>query len=441
MTRELRHQILRAATRDQMFLKLAWRDIEPAMFSGREEEIVATAAVRFYQAYEEPVGPMLENEVSEVAQEYKLGEEGRQKLQELVKKIQGHKMELVSVRALLDKVKAVKKYAFYDKAVQQIVDAQGEGKLNTEFLAQLVDKANKELYTQPLLAHNVLDELDKRIKRRATAEEDYPLLHIPGLDNKTRLLGRGQLGMLLAPPSGGKGLGLLHIAIAYAQQGLNVFFLTLEDPLSMVEDRFDACLTGIPLTRLKDLPNKLHNRYKRIRSNIRGRIHIVDGGEQAWTVTAIERALEEEKRNGFVADAVVVDYDDEIECEKQFKGESARRFEFSEIFKRLRRLARTTRTFTWTAAQTGKPAEAKKVIGGKDVAEDYSKIRKTFVAIGVGQIPEEEDVRYLWVIKNRSGRRHFGVEIVSDYASAVFFDPSATAKRDAILRAQSYGNH
>jgi hypothetical protein len=156
----------------------------------------------------------------------------------------------------------------------------------------------------------------------------------------------------------------------------------------------------------------------------------VDGTEGGWTVTRIEKLWEQLKGEGFTADAIVVDYDDEIESEKTFKGESARRFEFADMYRRMRKAAARLKVIWWTAAQTSKKAETKKWVTGQDAAEDVSKVRKCFIAIGIGRDPEAEDdsLRYLYVAAHKHDRSRFGVEIWSDYDSAIFYDREKTLR-------------
>ena len=232
--------------------------------------------------------------------------------------------------------------------------------------------------------------------------------------------------MWMAPPGGGKGLAFIHTAIAYATQGWKVLYVSLEDPQKLVEARLDSAFTRVPLKRLRAIPEKVKLRFEKYKKRIKGRIRLVDGTDGEWTVSMIERQWEIEKQNGFTADVILVDYDDEVACEKQFKGESARRFEFAEIYRAFRRLARRTDTIVWTAAQPVKAAANKKIITGQDTAEDYSKVRKVFLCLTIGTDQEDETIKFIYVAKSRVDRSHFGVEIVSDFSRALLYDEEAT---------------
>lgn len=431
MDKPLRLSLLRAVCTDRAFLRQSWSCIQASDFTEKEEAVIVEVALAFYTKHEEPIGSMLRFEAGELAQQRKFGPEARKKLAALFEGIQNGQSDLVSVKALSDVVWRLKKSTFYETALSEAMVLYDKGGLSPTYFSDLVERANRELVESKLISHSYLTktELDKRIRRRSEWDDKrYPVILIDPLDEKIKIISKGHLGMVMAPPGGGKGLMLVHFAIAYAMQGLNVWHLTLEDPLDLVENRLDSAISGLPLNKLRSMPKTLRKRFKRQRALITGHIQLTDGTDGGYTVTRIEREFSELVREGFTPDIIIIDYDDEIECEKVFKGDSARRFEFGEIYTRLRRLARKTNTIVWTAAQPGKIAEGKRVITGKDVAEDYGKIRKVFfcLTIGSGQIEDNPDVRYAYVAKHRLDRSHFGVEFVSDFSSAVMYDRART---------------
>jgi hypothetical protein len=427
MDKELRLQILRASVRDRTFLKAVWRDITAKDFPELEERIVARVATKFWEKYEEPVGALLRSEAETLADAQGLGAEPKKKLKALLDLLQGTKLEQVSVKALSDRVKQLKTQAFYDGAVDDIISLQEKGELTSEALAGIVEKAHRELIRGQLTSREYFAEIEKRIeRRRLDVGNKFPRLLIDGLDSRIRVIGRGMTGMVLAPYAGGKGIALIHIAVAYALQGLNVLHISLEDPKTEVEDRLDACLSGLPMDRLGELPNKLRKRLLKVQEEMRGRIKLVDGVEGGWTMSAVERLWEQEAADGFQADAIIVDYDDEIECELKFKGDNARRYEFAEIYRRLRKLAAKTDTIVWTAAQGTRGSEGKKVITGKEIAEDISKARKVFFAVSIGDDGKRENMKHLYVLRHRLDKSRFGIDICTNFDSAIFYDREAT---------------
>jgi len=424
----LRRQVLRAAVRDRMFLKTVCHDLSPDIFPDKAEQIVAEIALRFWEEHNEPVGGLLRSDAEDAARHNRLSSEERKKLRDLVDKIQSGGMELVPVKALEDRVMSIRRDTFFDHALEEIITAQEKGKLSTVTLEGIVERAQHELTDRLFMSYDFLEELEKRIKRRAAKGEDYPLLMIEPLDEQICAIGRGMFAIFVGPYSSGKSLYLLHVALAYAMQGLSVMYITLEDPKDILENRMDSCMTGIPLSRLHRMPNKLRRRFEEMRSLVRGRIKIVDATEGGFTMSKAEKLWEQERAQGFTADAVFIDYDEEIECEKKFTGEMARKREFEEIYKRIRRFAKKLDIIVWTAAQTKRGTTGKKIITGDDIGEDISKAKKSFLAIGIGQDAEKAHVKHLYIMRHRLDRSKFGVDVCSDFESAVAYDADATRK-------------
>ena len=421
-----RLQVLRAVVRDRQFLKASSGDLDPVDFPNQEERIVAKAALKFYTDYGDPIGALLRSEVEELAAKEKprLSNDSRTQLKVLLDTIQGGKMELVSMKALQDRVKVLRKNRFYENALEEIVTAHEAEELSTTLLSSLIERANIQLADHEIVAHDYLDELEQRIARRAkSAERKMPLLMIDPLDKKIQAIGRGHMGLVLAPYKAGKSLALSHIAAAYALQGYKGLYISLEDPKETVEDRFDASLTGIPLSKLNMLPNRLRKRFARVIKQMRGRLRIIDASEGGWNVTKIERAWEQQRQQGFVADYMIVDYDDEIEAEKVFKGESGRRFEFAEIYRRLRKMTAKLDIIFWTASQAPASELGKKVV--QKAAEDVSKLRKAFLVISIG-VGATADQKHLYVLASKLDRDKFGVDIATNFDCGLFYDREAT---------------
>ena len=427
MEKGLRLQLLRAAVKDRLFLKSSGKDLREDYFLEPEEKLVAKTALEFYQSYEEPIGGALRWTVDEILSRSK-SKELKTKTKELMDVILGAKMDLVPVKALEDKVKKLRQSAFYETALEDIISAQEQEKFTVGLLEEIIERSKAQLEATNLQSSDYFEELDKRIEKRSKFSEEhkYPLLVIDELDEKIPGIGRGHFGMLLASYNSGKGMALVHLAVAYTLQRLNVLHITLEDSIEEVGNRFDACLSGLPISKLDKLPNKLKKRWARARERMGGRLKIYDGTEGGMTVEKIERIYEQERRNGFIADVIIVDYDDEIVTEKTFKGDSARRMELADIYRRMRQMASRLQVILWTASQGTRQSEGKKIITGKDAAEDISKIRKTALAIGIGGDPEETDTKYLFVIRHKFGKARFTVKIKTDFSRGIFYDREAT---------------
>lgn len=439
MDEGLRLQLLHAAYADRVFLKASASHFQSEFFPNREEKLVAQAELTYWDKYEEPIGPLLRSDCEELAVNQKFNDKEKQRLKDLLDRIVGGKVKLVSVAALKDKLKRLKYVSFYEHAVDEIIEAHDKDELDAQYLAELVEKAKRELGDKMLASRDYFDPkgLEMRIIRRSKVETTRaPKLLIDQLDKKVRMVSRGHLGLFLAPYASGKGHALLHVARAYAMQGLNVLFFTLEDPIDEVENRLDASIAGLPKNRLSELPNKLKKRFRRAQKMIRGRINLVDATEGGWTVTRFRQAWEEHRQQGFIADAVIIDYDDEIEPEEKYKGDSAPRMRTADVYRRLRKMAASLNIIVWTAAQATRAAENKPLLTGRDVAEDIGKIRKASLGIGIGGTNDEPNIKWLSVLRHRLDRSRFAVEIRSDFSRGLFYDRDATL--EIIKRRKSF---
>ena len=427
----LRKQVLRHAVRDRAFLKNVYLDLSPTDFTEKAEQVVAEIALRFWEQHNEPVGGMLRSDAEFEARHQRLNENDRKALRLLVDEIQGGTMELVPVKALEDRVKSLRRDTFFEHALEEIITAQEKGTLSTTVLEGVMERAQRELADRAFQVTDYLPGLEQRILRRQLqAEEDrYPLLMIDPIDEKIRAIGRGHFAIFVGPYSSGKSLFLMYVALAYAMQGYKGLYITLEDPQDVLENRMDSCMSQIPMAKLNKLPNRLRKRFEHMRQVTRGRLKIVDATEGGFTISKAEKLWEQERAAGFTADFVIIDYDEEIECEKKFTGEMGRKREFEEVYKRIRRMAKKLDIIMWTACQSKRGTQGKKVITGDDIGEDISKAKKAFLAIGIGRDPDDEQVKHLYIIRHRLDRSRFGVDVVSDFESGVAYDRDATLKR------------
>lgn len=419
--------------RDRNFLKkcgglLQPKDFRPNRDESDERWIVATQALEFWHKYRQPIGGMLRPNIVDFVRKNNVDEVRRKKLYKLVDYINSGE-KLVAVEAMEDRVIEYLRDKKMKDSIEKLIERQEEGSLDNEYFVRVCREVIEWSGKPKRLVSKFLDReaLEHRIsRRRVSIKNKRPLLLIDELDAKTKIIARGDLGLVIALYKKGKSAMLAHIADAYAKQGLKVIYITLEDPIDEVEDRMDAALTGIPIDKLNDLPNKLRKRFKKFSAKISGKIRIVDATDEGISVDEIEETWERLRDEGFDADVIIVDYDDEIKPPRTHKGESSRRMEFADIYRALRKLASRRSLIIWTAAQTKRIGENTKIITGDKLAEDVSKIRKATIAIGIGQGEHHEDARYLYVAAHKRGRSRFGFEIMCSMNKGLFYDRERT---------------
>lgn len=415
--------------RDRKFLKNCFHlldpdDFKPRKNDGPERWIIASTALEYYRKYRDKIGDLLRSEMLDFARKNKYGDSQRKELLRVVKEIQ--ELKLNGADHMESKVVEYKSEQLKMSALEELMNLQESGELTNDAWINICQKAVESN------GHSGFETTDyftdesfelRQARRGKQVTRKFPLLFIDPLDESIRVVSWGHLGLVMAPYKKGKSLMLAHIALAYALQGLRVLFFTLEDPQPDVEDRLDAMISFLPLKRLHDMPVKLRNRFEQYRRLVRGRLKIVDGTEGGMSVRKIIEVCERERNQGFIVDAVIVDYDDEIVPAQKRKE---RRHEFADIYRDFGQFLRKNRLIGWLAAQTVRKTENKKVISGDTIAEDISKMRKVTCGLGIGQGDWGDESLYLYVAVHKHDKQHIGWNIMANRNRMVFYDRDAT---------------
>lgn len=430
--------LLALACRDQVMLRqcgsmLTAKDFRPLQGqpNGQQRWVIAQIAFEYWLKYKEPVSDLLPSEVKAYCGKANLAERQVQDLVKYAETLIAKK--LVGTSSVVERALTYKKERLKAATIQQLIEEQQSGTLSDERWVELSRKAIEVVHGGNHEVSDYLEGLDGRMIRRAnTRLHRHPSLMIQPLDQLVHAIARGELGLVLAPFKRGKSLCLIWIALAYIIQRLNVLYITLEDPKDEVEDRLDQCVTGLTGENLRDveLENIVRKRYQRFRRYVKAKLHVVDGTEGDVSVAVIDDMVEQERQKGFLVDAVIVDYDDEI---KPPRKQAERRFEFADIYVALRQLAARRRMFLWTAAQTQRDTEELKVITANKLAEDISKVRKVTMAFSIGKGEWGEHSFYLYVAAHKTDQSHVGCNIFANPAKGMFYNHLRTLRKNIRL--------
>ena len=413
--------------RDHAFLKafshlLQEGDFKPSTKDpeAKNRWIIATKALAHYGKYREPIGHLLLPELRTHAKDTKLGLLRTQSLLDQGKAILRQK--LTGIEAVSEKVLEFKTNSIIANAIEEMVTLHSAGELSNIRFLELARQAMDTVEGKKQSLQDFFDTLPDRIDRRLLGGDQdlrFPVCFIDPLDSMVRLIARGHLGLIMAPYKRGKSLLLIWLAIALLIQRMNVLHITLEDPRDDVEDRYDAAIANLPIRTLGTKAGTLRKRFRLFQRIVKGRLRIYDGTDETMTVRDIEALWEQERENGFIADALIIDYDDEIKAAKKHQE---RRFEFAEIYRDLRRLASKRNILIWTAAQTRRDTNEKKILSGDELAEDISKARKVACAISVGKGDWGDDSLHLYVAAHKYDRQHIGCDIYSNKDNMLIYD-------------------
>jgi len=406
---------------------LSPEDFRPltGMYNGRERWIVVERALEHYEKYHEPLGNLLRSDVLEYASNIHLAANQVVALKEYIDTL--NKVKTASPDAVVEKVVRFKSQIMKAAALQEMHDLQLTGNLTDEKWKELTDSGMKAVNGNTNGTISYKDTVEDRIARRKLDAKSAraPWSFIDPLDSMVTLAGRQQLGLVVAPYKRGKSLFLLWLANAYVLQKLNVLYITLEDPRSVVEDRLDAIITNVPIKALNAYPSTIKKRFARFKKMLKTNIEIYDGTEGGVTIAKVEQLILSKRDEGFMPDALMIDYDEEIEPSRKFKD---KRFELDDVYRGLRRLTSKYNLIGWTAAQTQRETRNMKILSGDKVAEDIGKMKKVTVALTLGKGDWTDNSYYIWVAAHKNDKMEIGCEIVPDLDRMLIYDREATRR-------------
>lgn len=383
--------------------------------------IVASLTLPFFHNHRTPVGSLLGQELSRWLKES--GASAARK-EELIKYLKGTKAVYDPSRSeiLKETVIEFKRHKQRQRALRDLIELDEAGQLTDDKWQEITTAAMHSVGLEKTKDYIAGLEL-RQIRRQFQTRRRIPVLMIDPLDAQIQAIARGHLGLWLAYYKMGKSLALIYTATSYLFQGLNVLYFTLEDPVDDVEDRMDGCITQMLLEELSLDPGMVTTRFENYRDKLTAGLRIVDGTEGGLSIGQMESVWERLRSEGFDADVVIVDYDDEIRPPLK---RSDRRQEFADIYRQFREFVARRKIYGWTAAQAVRGAEGKEIIKGSDTAEDISKIRKVTLAIGIGQGEWGKDSRALNIIAHKFDDAGMFSTIWTDPARGLFYDRDRT---------------
>jgi len=219
------------------------------------------------------------------------------------------------------------------------------------------------------------------------------------VDNITKGgLGRGELGVVIAPTGAGKSMALVHLGAMALQAGLNVVHYTLELQDKVVALRYDSCITGIPISNVKDQKQIVWDGVK----DVKGKLIIKEYPTKSASTNTIKNHLEKLKRKDFRIDMVIVDYGDLI---RPISAQKEKRIELESIYEELRGLAQVYQCTLWTASQTNRSGLNAEVITMESISEAFNKCFVADFIFTISRTIKDKNMNEgrLFVAKNRNG--------------------------------------
>jgi len=234
--------------------------------------------------------------------------------------------------------------------------------------------------------------ISQRVLRRETlqTQEDGVQFLIPTLHQKGVFAHRGEITLVIAPSKRGKSVFLTHIGRCAIFTGHNVLHVSLENPISMVEDRYDAMLSGLEVEHLRLLADRLQTKIEKAAEMAKGRLYILWKMARTYSPIDLKADVERMRMEGKRIDTVIIDYGELLKPVERHGGESSMRAMRDDIFVNLRGIATKLDFVCVTAQQTPLKKRTKFRIYMEDGQESSMPAQHSSLIMTLNQTNEEQ---------------------------------------------------
>ncbi len=248
--------------------------------------------------------------------------------------------------------------------------------------------------TERDIGHDYLVSLDERLSKSARDTVECGWGEIDEIMDGG--LGKGELGVIVAPAGIGKSWALQCIGAHNLRKGKTVVHYSLELNENYVGLRYDTIFTGITTSNIKYYVEDVKKKLKKLP----GKLMIKYYPTKSASVQTIASHLKQLELQEINPDIVLVDYADILMGYGKEK-----RFVLESIYEDLRGLAGEMDIPIWTASQANRSALEEEVIDATKVSEAYSKIMIADFVISMSRKVEDKvgKTARFHIIKNRFG--------------------------------------
>ena len=260
----------------------------------------------------------------------------------------------------------------------------------------VIDKAMKA-GTLSDLGHDYINELLSRFEEstRDTIKTPWDVIN----DVMDGGLGKGELGVVVAPAGIGKTWFLQSIGADAVKRGKSVVHYTLELNQAYVGLRYDTIFTGIPTANLKYSMSDV----EKVINKLTGNLLIKYFPTRTASVQTLSAHLKNLELHDKMPDVVLVDYADIL---RDTSGIKDYRLQLGNIYEDLRGLAGEYDIPIWTASQANRSSLEEDVIEADKVAESYSKVMTADFIMSVRRKATDKiaNTGRVHIMKNRFGQ-------------------------------------
>jgi len=211
-------------------------------------------------------------------------------------------------------------------------------------------------------------------------------------------LGKGELGVVIAPTGAEKSMVLVHLGTQAVKSGKTVLHYTLELSETVIGTRYDSCLTGVSLNDIFSFKEMIYEKV----TDLDGTLIIKEYPTKSASTNTLRAHVEKLRNRGIQPDMIIVDYADLL---RPISGLREKRHELETIYEQLRGLAQEFECPIWTASQTNRSGLNAEVITMEAISEAFNKCFVSDFIFSVSRTAEDKvaNTGRMFIAKNRNG--------------------------------------
>ena len=217
-------------------------------------------------------------------------------------------------------------------------------------------------------------------------------------------LGRGELGIVLAPTGTGKTTLLTKFANTAYNLGHNVVQIFFEDNPGNIKRKHYTIWTEISPNEQPDYKEEVQQKVKEIQANSKGFLKLLKLSSDNVTISEIKNKIRKMNSEGEKVDVLIIDYVDCISPERsnfgeEWKGEGS-------IMRSLESMTSEFEIAVWTATQGNRESISSEVVNSDQMGGSIKKAQIAHVILSIGKTLEqkENNLATLTLLKSRIGR-------------------------------------
>jgi len=246
--------------------------------------------------------------------------------------------------------------------------------------------------------HNIEEALEKDVRNPIPTG-------VVGLDNLLNGgLGRGQLGVVLAPTGTGKTTLMTKFANTAYNHGLGVVQIFFEDNPNDIKRKHYTIWSEIAPDQQPEHKEEVIAKVNEMQKDNKGFLKLIKLPSGDVTVSEIKNKLRKLTNEGYKIDLLLIDYVDCIAPEKngfdeEWKGEGS-------IMRSLEVMTGEFDIALWTATQGNRDSISSEIVTGDQMGGSIKKAQIAHVILSIAKnlVQKEHNLATLTLIKSRIGR-------------------------------------